>query len=137
MGHHRKSPELVVFTVENTGEALAPELVSMLVDPFQRGTERIHNDYAGVGLGLAIVKSITRAHDGRLTLTPGPAGGLSVVVQLPAAPPTAAVDDQGKFRTALRGMVEVRTSRVTPRYERGDRGGLRRYLGPQHGLDEA
>ena len=28
-------------------------------------------------------------------------------------------------------MVEVRTSRVTPRYERGDRGGLRRYLGPQ------
>ena len=60
----------VVLTVENTGEALAPELVSMLVDPFQRGTERIHNDYAGVGLGLAIVKSITRAHDGRLTLNP-------------------------------------------------------------------
>src|SRR5215469_11089607 len=77
----------VVLTVENTGEALAPELVSMLVDPFQRGTERIHNDYAGVGLGLAIVKSITRAHDGRLTLNPRPAGGLSVVVQLPAAPP--------------------------------------------------
>jgi two-component system sensor histidine kinase VanS len=62
-------------------------LVSMLVDPFQRGTERIHNDYAGVGLGLAIVKSITRAHDGRLSLNPRPAGGLSVVVQLPAAPP--------------------------------------------------
>ena len=77
----------VVLTVENTGEALAPELVSMLVDPFQRGTERIHNDYAGVGLGLAIVKSITRAHDGRLSLNPRPAGGLSVVVQLPAAPP--------------------------------------------------
>lgn len=77
----------VVLTVENTGEALAPEMVSMLVDPFQRSTERIHNDYAGVGLGLAIVKSITRAHDGRLTLNPRPAGGLSVVVQLPAAPP--------------------------------------------------
>jgi two-component system, OmpR family, sensor histidine kinase VanS len=77
----------VVLTVENTGEALAPELVSMLADPFQRGTERIHNDHAGVGLGLAIVKSITRAHDGRLTLNPRPAGGLSVVVQLPAAPP--------------------------------------------------
>jgi two-component system sensor histidine kinase VanS len=76
-----------VLTVENTGEALAPELVSMLVDPFQRGTERIHNDYAGAGLGLAIVKSITRAHDGRLSLSPRPAGGLSVAVQLPAAPP--------------------------------------------------
>jgi two-component system, OmpR family, sensor histidine kinase VanS len=77
----------VVLTVENTGEALAPELVSMLADPFQRGTERLHNDYAGVGLGLAIVKSIARAHDGRLTLNPRPAGGLSVVVQIPAAPP--------------------------------------------------
>ncbi len=75
----------VVLTVENTGEALAPELVSILADPFQRGTERIHNDYAGVGLGLAIVKSITRAHDGSLSLNPRPAGGLSVVVRLPAA----------------------------------------------------
>jgi two-component system, OmpR family, sensor histidine kinase VanS len=77
----------VVLTVENTGEELTPELVSTLVDPFQRGTERIHNDYPGVGLGLAIVKSITHAHDGSLNLNPRPAGGLSVVVQLPAAPP--------------------------------------------------
>jgi two-component system sensor histidine kinase VanS len=80
-------PNSVLLTVENTGEELTPELVSTLVDPFQRGTERIHNDYAGVGLGLAIVKSITHAHDGSLTLNPRPAGGLSVVVQLPAAPP--------------------------------------------------
>jgi two-component system sensor histidine kinase VanS len=34
----------------------------------------------------AIVKSITRAHDGNLTLTPRAAGGLRVTVQLPAAP---------------------------------------------------
>ena len=31
--------------------------------------------HAGVGLGLAIVKSITQAHEGTLTLTPGPVGG--------------------------------------------------------------
>ena len=80
-------PEAAVLTVENTGETLAPELVSTLVEPFQRGTERIRTDHAGVGLGLAIVKSITQAHDGTLTLTPRPAGGLRVTVQLPAAPP--------------------------------------------------
>jgi two-component system sensor histidine kinase VanS len=61
-------------------------LVSTLVEPFQRGTERIRIDHAGVGLGLAIVKSITKAHDGTLTLTARPAGGLRVTVQLPAAP---------------------------------------------------
>jgi two-component system, OmpR family, sensor histidine kinase VanS len=80
-------PESVVLTVENTGEKLTPQLVSTLVEPFQRGSKRIRTDYAGVGLGLAIVNSIAQAHDGTLTLTLRAAGGLCVTVQLPAAPP--------------------------------------------------
>ncbi len=68
------------------GEKLSRQLVPTLVEPFQRGTERIRTDHAGVGLGLAIVKSITQAHDGTLTLAPRAAGGLCVTVQLPAAP---------------------------------------------------
>jgi two-component system sensor histidine kinase VanS len=76
-----------VLTVENTGETLTPELVSTLVEPFVRGTERIRTDHAGAGLGLAIVRSITQAHDGTLTVTPRTDGGLCVTVQLPAAPP--------------------------------------------------
>jgi two-component system sensor histidine kinase VanS len=80
-------PGTVVLAVENTGEELAPGLISTLAEPFRRGTERIRTDHAGVGLGLAIVKSITEAHDGTLTLTPRPAGGLRVAVRLPAAPP--------------------------------------------------
>ncbi|GAA3396633.1 HAMP domain-containing sensor histidine kinase [Cryptosporangium minutisporangium] len=75
----------VVLTVENTGEKLTPQLISTLTEPFQRGTERIRSDQAGLGLGLAIVKSITQAHDGTLTLTRRDAGGLHVRVQLPAA----------------------------------------------------
>ena len=61
-------------------------LVATLAEPFQRGSNRVRTDHAGVGLGLAIVESIARAHDGTLTLTPRPAGGLSVTVQFPAAP---------------------------------------------------
>jgi two-component system sensor histidine kinase VanS len=80
-------PKSVVLTVENTGKKLTPQLVATLAEPFQRGTERIRTDHAGVGLGLAIVKSITQAHDGTLILTPRAAGGLCVTVQLPAAPP--------------------------------------------------
>jgi len=75
-------PESVVLTVENTGEELSPQLVSTFVEPFQRGTERVRTDDAGVGLGLAIVESITRAHDGTLTLVPRASGGLRVMVQL-------------------------------------------------------
>jgi two-component system sensor histidine kinase VanS len=108
----RVHAEAAVLTVENTGETLAPELVSTLVEPFQRGAERIRPDlstslgvgpsaslgtgpsallgtgHAGVGLGLAIVKSIAQAHDGTLMLTPRPAGGLRVTVTFPAAPHT-------------------------------------------------
>jgi two-component system, OmpR family, sensor histidine kinase VanS len=79
-------PRSAVLTVENTGEKLTAQAVSTLAEPFQRGTERLRRDHAGVGLGLAIVKSIARAHDGTLTLAPRPAGGLRVTVQLPAPP---------------------------------------------------
>src|SRR6185437_3227541 len=75
----------VLLTVENTGEQLSQPSVASLVEPFHRGTVRVHTDHAGVGLGLAIVKSITQAHGGILTLTPRAAGGLHVAVQLPAA----------------------------------------------------
>jgi two-component system sensor histidine kinase VanS len=75
-----------VLTVENTGEQLSPESVSTMTEPFQRGIGRIHDGHAGVGLGLAIVKSIALAHDGTLTLTPRPDGGLRVTVELSAAP---------------------------------------------------
>ncbi|NEE04164.1 sensor histidine kinase [Phytoactinopolyspora halotolerans] len=74
----------VALTVENTGKILAPQMVSTLIEPFQRGTERIRTDHAGVGLGLAIVNSIARAHDGTLTLGPRATGGLRVTVHLPA-----------------------------------------------------
>jgi two-component system, OmpR family, sensor histidine kinase VanS len=80
-------PETAVLTVENTGAKLTPQLVATLVEPFQRGSERVRTDRPGVGLGLAIVKGIAEAHDGTLTLTPRAARGLCVTVQLPAAPP--------------------------------------------------
>ncbi|HET6167608.1 MAG TPA: HAMP domain-containing sensor histidine kinase [Marmoricola sp.] len=82
-------PAVVLLTVENTGEKLSRQVVSTLVEPFQRGAARLRSDHAGVGLGLAIVRSITEAHDGTLTLVPRDEGGLRVTVALPAAPPQA------------------------------------------------
>ncbi|MET8078721.1 HAMP domain-containing sensor histidine kinase [Streptomyces sp. NPDC005303] len=89
-------PTTVVLTVENTGEHLTPELVPPLTEPFQRGTERIRTDHPGVGLGLAIVKTITQAHDGTLTLTPRPEGGLRIDVELPATTPPKHQESPGQ-----------------------------------------
>jgi two-component system sensor histidine kinase VanS len=82
-------PDAVELTVENTGETLAPQMVSTLAEPFLRGNERARADHAGVGLGLAIVRRITQAHDGTLTLIPRAAGGLRVTVRIPAASPVS------------------------------------------------
>jgi two-component system sensor histidine kinase VanS len=86
-------PEGVELTVENTGDPLSTQLVSTLTEPFQRGTERIHGDHAGVGLGLAIVKSIVLAHDGTLAIVPRPDGGLRVRVRLPVVARTLGTTD--------------------------------------------
>jgi two-component system sensor histidine kinase VanS len=81
----------VALTVENTGEKLAPQLVSTLTEPFQRGTGRVRGDHAGVGLGLAIVRSIATAHGGTLALAARSDGGLRVTVQLPVMQASEAV----------------------------------------------
>ena len=75
------------LTVENTGEPVPPDLIPTLAEPFRRGTDRIHTDSAGAGLGLAIATRIAQAHDGTLTLTPRPAGGLRAALSLPGAAP--------------------------------------------------
>jgi two-component system, OmpR family, sensor histidine kinase VanS len=82
-------PATAGLRVENTGEPLTPELVATLAEPFQRGTQRVRADHAGVGLGLAIVERITEVHDGTLTLAPRAGGGLCVTVRLPAGPADA------------------------------------------------
>jgi two-component system sensor histidine kinase VanS len=81
----RVRPNSAALSVENTSETLPPEVIASLAEPFQRGTERVRTDHAGVGLGLAIVKSITQAHDGTLTLAPRSGGGLQATVELPVA----------------------------------------------------
>jgi two-component system sensor histidine kinase VanS len=82
-------PTSVLLTVENTGAALTAQVASALTEPFQRGTQRLHGDHAGVGLGLAIAEGIVQAHDGALALTPRAGGGLRVTAELPAARPSA------------------------------------------------
>ncbi|WP_367316699.1 sensor histidine kinase [Agreia sp. PsM10] len=72
----------VILTVENTGPVVNPEIVATLTEPFQRGVERVRSNHDGIGLGLAIVSSIVTAHNGLLSITAPPTGGLHVEVRL-------------------------------------------------------
>ena len=94
-------PGFAVLTVENTGDKLTPQVVATLVEPFQRGAERIRTHHAGVGLGLAIVKRIAEAHDGTITVTPRADCGLRVTVQLPGR----ATAQRGPTKPGREGVV--------------------------------
>ncbi|MFG1605119.1 sensor histidine kinase [Actinoplanes sp. NPDC049265] len=67
------------LTVTNTGPEIAPFEVGRLFEPFQRLTDRV-GSAKGNGLGLSIVRAVARAHDGTVTATPNPGGGLTVTV---------------------------------------------------------
>jgi signal transduction histidine kinase len=74
------------LAVTNTGDYVAPEQVTRLLQPFQRGTPDRTASPNGLGLGLSIVADIVQAHGARLEVTPRPEGGLMTTVSFPTDP---------------------------------------------------
>ncbi|WP_240351060.1 sensor histidine kinase [Streptomyces olivoreticuli] len=75
------------LTVSNTGPVVEPAEVEGLFEPFRRGRGRDRRSDRGEGLGLSIVQAIAQAHEGRVTATANPGGGLTVTFALPSVPP--------------------------------------------------
>lgn len=71
----------LVMVIEDDGPGL-PE--DRREEVLKRGA-RLDEDVPGSGLGLSIVDELTRAYEGRLTLTDSDMGGLKAVLELPAA----------------------------------------------------
>ncbi len=78
--------EHAFLAVANSGPMIPPEEVPRLLQPFQRlgGARTTHG--GGTGLGLAIVHAIATAHGAKLSVTPGPSGGLHAEVRFAGAP---------------------------------------------------
>ncbi|WP_020524685.1 sensor histidine kinase [Catelliglobosispora koreensis] len=72
----------VYLQVANTGQPIPPNDVEDLFNPFVRGDVSGARD-GGVGLGLSIVRAIVTAHDGHISGSARPAGGLVITVSLP------------------------------------------------------
>jgi signal transduction histidine kinase len=72
------------FEIANSGAVIPEELVPSLFEPFRRVEERT-STRDGAGLGLAIVRSIGTAHGASVEAHSLPAGGLRIMVTLPAA----------------------------------------------------
>lgn len=75
----------LVITLDDDGPGLTPAQRDVVL---QRGV-RADQKVPGSGLGLAIVEDLARLYEGSVTLAESPAGGLRVVLTLPAAPARA------------------------------------------------
>jgi signal transduction histidine kinase len=68
--------------VVNTGAPVTPDEERQLFEPFVRGAA---NGTRGAGLGLSIVRAVVTAHNGHITSTAPPTGGMDIAVHLPPA----------------------------------------------------
>ncbi|MGW5000796.1 ATP-binding protein [Streptomyces hydrogenans] len=72
--------ERTFLDVTNSGPVLEQRDIPGLFEPFRRGQGR---PGTGLGLGLAVVRAITHSHDGTITATARPGGGITVHLDLP------------------------------------------------------
>ena len=76
-----KAKQSLYFTVEDQGEGIPEGDIERLFQPFAQGD--IARGTEGSGLGLAIIKRIVNIHNGQVSLSNLPEGGLQAKVLLP------------------------------------------------------
>jgi signal transduction histidine kinase len=76
----------VLFSVENEGEPIPPQVLSRLFDPLRRGPDRSY-DEGSLGLGLFICGEVAKAHGGEINATSNDSE-TAFVVRLPRRVPT-------------------------------------------------
>jgi signal transduction histidine kinase len=73
------------LSVTNDGDAIPPDEIDRLFEPFQRlATDRTSPTDGHHGLGLSIVRAIANAHDATLIADARPEGGLAIEVRFPS-----------------------------------------------------
>ncbi|MFP5345539.1 MAG: ATP-binding protein [Actinomycetes bacterium] len=73
---------VLVLTVEDEGEGIPDENLGLVFTKFWRGSRR-----GGTGLGLYVVRGLVEAHQGRISVGRGEAGGALFRIVLPAGLP--------------------------------------------------
>lgn len=76
-------PNVLQFSVSDTGIGIARNSVEFIFEPFRHADEQIHLTYGGVGAGLAICKSIVMHWGGKIWVESEPGKGSTFFFTLP------------------------------------------------------
>ena len=74
---------VVAIRVRDSGPGIPAQELERVFEPFYRLESSRNRDSGGTGLGLSIARDIAQAHDGSLTLSNLPGGGLEAALLLP------------------------------------------------------
>ena len=116
------APARLRFSVRDTGEGIAPEVLERLFQPFTQADSSITRRHGGTGLGLSIVRQMTEGMGGRVGVESRLGEGalfwfelpVGVAEALPSEPAVRGqlralnvliVDDEPYHRDVLQGMV--------------------------------
>lgn len=80
----RHGDGMLTIVIDDDGPGIPPEEREAVFKPFYRLDAARNIDNGGTGLGLAIAQDIVNSHGGTITLDESPAGGLRVLLAIPA-----------------------------------------------------
>jgi signal transduction histidine kinase/ActR/RegA family two-component response regulator len=121
----RSEGDDAVFSVEDTGFGIAPELLPSIFDMFVQGERTLDRAQGGLGIGLTLVRRLIDLHGGSVTASSGGVGnGSTFTVRLPrvanaATPPVSVsfvgttpkrvllIEDSRDAREMFRMMLEA------------------------------
>ena len=78
-----RAGDAAVFTVQDNGRGIAPELLPDLFSPTRRGRAHTSDDRRNMGIGLSVCSSIVQAHGGTLAAANAREGGAVFYFSLP------------------------------------------------------
>jgi len=104
-------PDSLLVRVRDTGEGLAPEMLTRIFGLFTQVTHPAERQQGGLGIGLSLVEGLVRLHGGTVEAhSPGPGAGSEFVVRLPRRPSQRPVADTGGGTTPQASRPRDRTS---------------------------